>query len=298
MDNGNILDRLLKGDIIVFDGAFGTILLENDLEPGECPDILNLKNPGRLEEIASSYADAGADVIHTGTFSSSPMKLADLGLEDKLEEINRRAVEILKNSVGEKALISASIGPSGKILLPYGDTPPDLLFDGYKRQIEILYDSGIDFVTIETMTDINEAIIAVKAAKSVDLRLPVVCTMTFDKIPRGYYTIMGNDVKTVSKELENAGADIIGSNCGNGLDIMIEIAEEFLKHTNLPVAIQSNAGKPEFRNGNIIYPEGADYFAERIKKLVDTGVRIIGGCCGTTPEHIRRIREIVDSKSK
>lgn len=295
MNKGKFLERLKNGEILVSDGAFGTMLIQKGMQPGECPDALNLSKPEVIEEIARLYLNAGAEIIHTFTFGASPMKLSEYGLEDKTEEINESAVYNVRKVMGNRAYISGSCGPSGKILKPYGDTEPDALYRGFVRQMKALIGAGADMVTVETMTDLHEAALAVKAAKAVSPHTPVIATMTFDETPRGFYTVMGVTVQQAAAGLHDAGADVIGSNCGNGIENMIKIAREFKQVTALHVIIQSNAGKPEIRGNTVIYPETPEFFAEKTRELIDDGVSIIGGCCGTTPEHIHAVKNVVDS---
>ncbi len=291
----SILKRIKKNKILAGDGAMGTMLFQRGLKPGEPPESVNLKNPEILEEIAQAYLDAGADIIQTNTFGASPLKLSDYGLEDKTEEINRIAVEGVRKVVGNKAYVSGSCGPSGKLLKPFGDTEPDDIYQSFKRQMKALINTGVDLICIETMTDLNEATLAIKAAKSISPEIPIMTTMTFDETPRGFYTIMGVSIEAAVVGLQKAGADIIGSNCGNGIENMIKIAREFKKLTILPIIIQSNAGIPEIREGKLFYSETPEFFAEKTKELIDAGVSIIGGCCGTTPDYIRAIRKVVDN---
>jgi len=290
-----ILERIKNGEILVADGAMGTMLFERGLRPGDCPELLNLSKPEILEEIAQIYFKAGADIIQTNTFGGSPPKLSDYGLEDKCEEINTKAVECVRKVIGESAYISGSCGPSGSLLKPYGDTEPETLENAFERQINALTKAGVDIICIETMTDLREAAIAVKAAKNIHPEIPVMVSMTFDKIPKGYYTIMGVNIEDAVKGLEDAGADIIGSNCGNGIDNMIDIATQIKKLSDRSILIQSNAGIPENNDGEIVYPESPNYFEVKTLELIEAGVSIIGGCCGTTPEHIQAIRKVVDS---
>lgn len=287
-------ELLHAGKILVADGAMGTLLFEKGLKPGECPEALNLKDPRILTEIAALYLEAGAEIIQTNTFGASPAKLALYGLDAKTEEINRAAVRAVRNAIGDRAFISASCGPSGKILQPYGDADPDEIFSGFRRQLSALIEEGIDMVCIETMTDIHEACLAVKAAKSVNDSIPVIATMTFERLPKGFYTIMGVNIQTAARELAEAGADLLGSNCGNGIENMIEIAAEFRKFSPLPLVIQSNAGLPEMVAGKTVYRETPEYMADKIGCLIREGVSVIGGCCGTGPEHIRAFRNYID----
>ncbi len=288
-----LLKRLENGEVLVADGAMGSMLIERGLEPGECPESWNLTRPEVLEEIAQSYLDAGAAIIQTNTFGGSPMRLADYGLDVRTEEINESAVSIVRRVIKDRAYLSGSCGPSGKILEPYGDASPEDLQRGFQRQIEALAGAGVDLICVETMIDLNEAVLAVKAAKTVSPATPVMATMTFEKTPNGFFTVMGASVTEAVRGLEQAGAEIVGSNCGNGLEIMVEIAREFSKATDLPLIIQSNAGLPESRDGKLFYTETPGFFAGKTAELVDAGVSIIGGCCGTTPEHIRRIAEVI-----
>jgi 5-methyltetrahydrofolate--homocysteine methyltransferase len=286
-----LLERLSNGKILIADGAMGTMLFERGLKSGECPEELNLSKLDILEDIAKLYLDAGADIIQTNTFGGSPLKLASYSLEDKAALINRNAVSAVKKVVGGKAYVSASCGPCGKILKPYGDTGPEAICASFELQMQAFAEAGCDVICIETMMDLREAVLAVRAAKTKAPGIPVMATMTFDATPKGFFTIMGNTIEESSNVLEEAGADVIGSNCGNGIENMIRIAREYRKQSTLPLIIQSNAGLPLIKDGKLVYPETAEFMAEKAKELVDAGVSIIGGCCGTTPEHIRAIRK-------
>jgi len=288
------VERLASGETLCGDGAWGTQLMARGLAPGVCPENMNLSKPEALVEIARLYLDAGADFVTTNSFGGSALNLGSHGLDHRTEEVNRLAVEILKPEVGGRAYISASVGPTGRILEPYGDTAPEVVAEAFNCQIGALIEAGADVVCIETMIDLREAELAVRAARSVSAEIPVIATMTFDKGPNGFFTTMGNSVEQACEVLVEAGADIVGSNCGNGIDTMIEIARDFTTHALVPVIIQSNAGLPENRGGELVYPESPEYMAERVSRLMDLGVGIIGGCCGTGPEHIRAIRTAVD----
>lgn len=291
----SILEKLKKGEIFVADGAMGSLLMARakELIKGKCPEFVNLSRTDILEEVAKLYLDAGAEIVQTNTFGGSPLKLSDYALGERTEEINRAAVEAVKRIVRGKAYVSASCGPSGKMLKPYGTVEVQELFDSFYRQLNELIDSGADLICVETMTDLQEAVQAIKAAKAIKPTIPVMATMTFDAKPRGFFTMMGVTIEQAADGLAEAGADILGSNCGNGIENMIKIAREFKKNTRLPLIIQSNAGLPEMRDGYTVYPETPEFMAEKSKELVDVGVSIIGGCCGTTPDHIRSIRAAV-----
>jgi 5-methyltetrahydrofolate--homocysteine methyltransferase len=291
----NLLKRLKNGEILVADGAMGTMLLDLGLKPGEPPESFNLTRLEVLEKISSLYLDAGADIIQTNTFGASPIKLSFYSLEDKAEEINRNAVLVVRKVVKDRAYISASCGPSGKLLKPYGEVEPEEIYNSFETQINTLISAEVDIICIETMTDLREATLAIKAAKTISPSTPVIATMTFDPTPKGFYTVMGVNIEDAAQGLEEAGADIIGSNCGNGIENMIKISKEFKKFSSLPLIIRSNAGIPRMQGNKPIYPETPEFMAEKAKELVSIGISIIGGCCGTTPEHIKVLRKMVDS---
>ncbi|MCK4584579.1 homocysteine S-methyltransferase family protein, partial [candidate division WOR-3 bacterium] len=202
----DLLKRLKNGEIFIADGAMGTMLMACGLKPGDVPESFNLTQPEILEKIASLYLDAGAEIIQTNTFGATPLKLSFYSLDGKTEEINRNAVLAVRKVVGERAYISASCGPSGRLLKPYGDTEPEDVYSSFERQLKTLIHSGVDIICIETMTDLTEATLAIKAAKTVSPSTPVMATMTFDPTPRGFYTIMGINIEQAAKGLETAGA--------------------------------------------------------------------------------------------
>ena len=290
------LERLRAGEVLVGDGAWGTMLMARGLRPGESPEALNLENPAILAEIAGLYVEAGADVITTNTFGGSALNLRAHGLDDRIDEINRAAVEALATVVAGHSYVSGSVGPSSRILTPYGDTEPEEVLDSFVRQVGPLIDAGVDLICIETMIDLREAELAISAVRSVSRTIPIFATMTFNATPRGFFTPMGETVERAAAGLEDAGADVIGSKCGTGMDRMVEIAREFPAHSALPVIIPSNAGLPEQHDGRLVFPETPEFMASRVIELLDAGVAVIGGCCGTGPEHIRAIRAAVDRR--
>ena len=292
---GSLMEKLGRREILISDGAIGSMLLSREIPKALCPESYNLSHKNVLKDIAGEYLDSGAEIIQTNTFGASPLKLKNYHLDDKTEIINSNAVEAVKDAVADKAYVSGSCGPSGKLLKPYGDIEPEEMYDSFYRQISSLISSGVDLICIETMTDINEALSAIKASKNISAEIPVIATMTFDPTPRGFYTIMGTDIPAAVKALTDAGADIIGSNCGNGIENMIRIAEDFKSETDSPVIIQSNAGLPELKDGKIFYSETPEFMAEKAVELAELDISIIGGCCGTTPAHIRAIRDKIDS---
>jgi 5-methyltetrahydrofolate--homocysteine methyltransferase len=287
-----LLHRLRDGEILVGDSAIGSMLIAHGLQPGRCPELITLEEPEILAAIARRYLAAGGELLTTNTFGASPLKLSDYELMERTEELNRAAVAILREVAAGNAYVSASCGPSGKILKPYGDTDEDDLYRSFERQLGAL--DGADVVCIETMSDLREAALAVRAAKAALPKTPVMATMTFDQTKRGFFTIMGNTLADAAAGLEDAGADVVGSNCGDGIEKMISIAGELAKVTSLPILIQANAGQPVVDDGVVSYPETPEFFFEKTADLIEAGTSIIGGCCGSTPDHIRSIRQAVD----
>lgn len=289
-----LLARLVAGDRLVGDGAMGTMLFQRGLEPGRPPESITLSRPAVLEEIARLYLDAGSDILQTNTFGGSPLKLALHGLEAETEAINREAVRAVRRVAGDRAYVVASVGPCGRLLEPYGDVGAAAVYDSFRRQLAALCAAGVDGVIVETMTDLAEAQLAVRAAKDVSPGIPVLATMTFDATPRGFFTIMGASVAAAAAGLLEAGADAVGSNCGSGIEQMVAIAREFRRHTAAPLVIQANAGLPRSVDGRTVYDETPAFFAEQARRLAEPGVSLVGGCCGTTPDHIAALRAMVD----
>ena len=290
-----LLERLAAGEVLVGDGAWGTQLMVRGLPPGQAPEWFALERPEVIEEVARLYVEAGADLVTTDTFGGTSFRLRLHGLDGERARINRQAVEAVKRAVAGRAYVSASVGPSGQILEPYGDTSPDAVEEAFAEQVAALAEAGADLVCVETMSDLVEATRAVRAAKARAPRLPVMATMTFEKTPRGFFTVMGVSVERAASGLAAAGADVVGSNCGRGIADMIEVARAMRKATALPIAIQPNAGLPVTRDGALCYDETPESMAARVPELLDAGVAIVGGCCGTTPDHTRAIRAAVDA---
>lgn len=293
---GKLLDALSKKQVLVSDGAWGTFLYKRGLEAGDCPELWNDTHRSDVLAIARSYVEADADIVMTNSFGGSPIKLAHYGLADRAEELNRKAAEISREAAGEDCLVLASIGPTGEMLM-MGNVSEQQVYDGFLLQAEALKAGGADALVVETMSAIDEAVLGVKAALTTGL--DVACTFTFDRTAdNSYKTMMGVPVETMVEALVDAGAHIIGSNCGNGLDQMIEIVTRIrAAGAQIPVLIQANAGLPEIRDGQTVYPESPESMAAKVDALLACGADIIGGCCGTTPEHIRLIAEAVHQRT-
>lgn len=288
------LERIVSGEILLADGAMGSMLIAEGLKAGDCPERLCLEHRDVLTKIAQAYFDAGSDIIHTNSFGGSPIKLKQYELDDQARDVNARAVEVVRKVVGQDRVVAASIGPSGGMLEPYGELTEEELLDSYRVQISATIDAGADMLTIETMTDLGEAVVAIKAARSVSDSIPIFTTMTFDATPKGFFTMMGNKISDAAAGLIEAGSNGVGSNCGNGIVNMIAIAKGFVSVSDQPVMIQSNAGLPELVDGKLFYAETPEYMTDKVRELIEIGVRVVGGCCGTTPDHIRAFRKMID----
>lgn len=283
---GALLDLLREKKLLLSDGAWGTMLHEQGLKVGECPELWNLTHPEQVGNVAAAYVAAGSEMILSNTFGGSRLKLKKFGIADKTADINRAGVELSLEAAADKAVVAASIGATGEFLEPYGDTTDEEMAEVFREQIGAMAEAGARALCIETMTAVEEAALAVRAAKQVDPDIDVICTMTFDPAPDGFRTMMGVDPARAAAELAEAGADIVGANCGNGMEQMIKLVRRFRSVTGLPLAVHVNAGVPELVNGETVFRESPETMAAGVKELVAAGAVVIGGCCGTKPAHI------------
>ena len=289
----DLLAVLSSGKILVSDGAWGTMLHEKGLGPGECPELWNIERPDDVLDIASSYIRAGSDMVETNSFGGNRFKLRYYGLEKRMAEINRAAAAISRKAAGDDHFVLGSVGPTGKILMT-GEVSEGEMYEGFSEQAAALEEGGADAIIVETMSDLDEARIAVRAARETT-SCTVICTMTFEKTADGrYVTMMGVTPADVPGVLIEAGAQVLGSNCGNGTGEMIGILGEFRKALpDFPIMIQGNAGMPKYLSGKTVFNESPEETALFVGELINLNVNIVGGCCGTTPEHIRQIRNRV-----
>lgn len=292
----SIISALKHQQILLSDGAWGTLLQEKGLEPGVSPESWNIDFPEKVKEVAASYIAAGSDMVETNSFGGSRFKLAHYGLGDKVRELNKRAAEISRQAAGPDKIVLGSVGPTGVILM-MGEVSEEELYEAFKEQVMALAEGGADAICIETMTAMDEAVLAIRATKE-NTDLEVICTMTFDKTIQGdFRTMMGVSPEQMVEELITAGADIIGTNCGNGMENMIPIVEAIRKvNPDIPILVHANAGLPHLHEGKNIFDETPDITASYIPALIKAGANIIGGCCGTTPEHIKGIGQKAQGK--
>ena len=283
--------RLHSQGILITDGAWGTEMIKKGLAPGECPELWNLNRPDDVRAIAKAYKEAGADIILTNTFGGNRFKLKKAGVDDRVAGINRVGVELSREVCGD-SLVFASMGPTGEFILPLGTVTEDEMISCFAEQVKAFVEGGADGVIIETMTDLNEVKCAITAVRE-NSRLTIAVSMTFEKGPRGFATIMGVTPEQAACELEREGVDILGSNCGSGIEDMVEIARIMHGVTTIPLWTKPNAGSPQLEDGKTVYKESPEEMSRFVPELIDAGAKVIGGCCGTTPEHIRLIAKII-----
>ena len=289
----SILKALKSGKILISDGGWGTFLHKLGLGVGECPEIWNVTHRKDVLSIAQSYIDAGSDMILTNSFGAHPLRLEHFGLQDRAFELNEAAASISREAADDDHFVLGSIGPSSAILM-MGEVSEEKVYDGFRIQVEALRKGGADAICVETMSAIDEASLAVRAAKEFT-DLEVICTFTYQKTVHGYYrTMMGVSPADMISAIKEAGADIIGANCGVGTDQMIEVVQEIREaDQTIPVLVHVNAGIPVIQNNVTVFPESPEMMSIKMKDLINAGANIIGGCCGTTPDHIRAfIKEI------
>lgn len=275
-----------KGKVTVTDGAWGTELDKLGCPGGYCREEWNLSNPDKVRQVAESYVQAGSRIILTNTFGGNRISLTKHGFGDKVREFNKAGAEISKQAAGDKALVFGSMGPTGKIVM-MGEISEDDLLQAFTEQAQALAEGGADAIVVETMTELAEAVAAVKAAASTGL--PMAACMTYDSGKDKTSTMMGVTPQQAVQALTEAGADIIGCNCGIGIENYIAVAGLMRAETDRPIWVKANAGLPEVEGDKVVYRMSPQEFAEKVQGLIDAGANIIGGCCGTSPEFIQAV---------
>ena len=280
------------GQILIFDGAMGTMLQQRGLTPGQSPEELNLTMPDVVESVHLDYLRAGADIVITNTFGGSRLKLQEYKLENRVAEINRRAVEIARGACQKAGhgMVAASLGPTGHFVSPVGDTSFDEMYAIYLEQAEAIASARPDYFLLETFSDLGEMRAALLACRDAgNEQIPVICSMTYTN----GRTLTGVSPAVAAVTLEAMGASVIGCNCSGGPDELLQVVEELSRYTELPLVAQPNAGLPLMVDGKVQYPLGVEQFADEMKKFLPYQVAFLGGCCGTTPQHIAGLKAAV-----
>ena len=271
--------------IKIFDGAMGTMLQQGGLKSGACPELMNIEQPEVVKNIHKAYIDAGSTIITTNTFGASKLKLAHYNLTERMTEINTAAVKIAKEAAAGQAEVAGDIGPTGKFIYPLGDLDFEDAYKSFYEQAKALAEAGADYIIIETCIDLQEMRAALLAAHDA-CNLPVICQLSFSEDGR---TVTGTDPKSAAILLDAMGASVIGVNCSLGPEQLVPIVEQIFNNCRVPVSVQPNAGMPYLENGVTKFPMDAKNFGSWTIKLIEAGATYLGGCCGTTPEHIRAL---------
>ena len=283
----------IKKQGLVFDGGMGSMLIHQGLQGGQAPELWNLTHPDRIQKIHQAYFDAGADVASANTFGASASKLAQMGVTQSMEDINRAGVRLARQASSDGQYVAADVGALGEMLAPMGAISESDAKAEFTRQAAILEDEGVDLFIIETIFDLNLAICALASIRGVSEK-PIICSMTFNQTPKGFFTIVGNRPEQSMLRLVDAGAWAVGANCSLGSGAMVDLAARIRKSVDVPIIIQPNAGLPErTQDGDVVYPESETIFANNLKKIKALGIEMIGGCCGTTPAYIKRIKDVL-----
>jgi 5-methyltetrahydrofolate--homocysteine methyltransferase len=289
------LMEAVKTRVLLADGAMGTQLQLAGIEAGACGESWNLAHPEKILAIQRAYAEAGSDCLITNSFGGSRTTLKRHGLADQTYAMNRAAAQLARQALGGCGWVLGDVGPFGGFLEPLGETTEDELMEILSEQIQGLLDGGADAIICETQTAIEEARVGIRAAKKLGAPC-VIASFAFDRVIDGFRTMMGVSPKDVVARLEDLGVDIFAANCGTGIDIegYVRIMGEYREATDRPLMAQPNAGKPSMEAGQVIYRETPQFMAGHLPELIEAGATIVGGCCGTTPEHIRLYRQVID----
>ena len=288
------LQALARARPLLLDGGLGSMLIAAGLEGGRAPEWWNLEHPDRVEEAHRAYFAAGSDIVHTNTFGGNPLRLAAGGLGGRCREVNAAAVAIARRARPGEGLVAGDVGPTGHMLPPLGTAAVAELGAAFREQVEALAEAGVDLISIETMSDLREALAAVEAARYSGLA--VHAAMTFEARPRGCFTIMGDPLVPSLRALAEAGAAAVGCNCSVTSAVMAAMVAQAAPVVPVPLSAQPNAGAPTVTTDGVTYEADPDAFARDLRAMVDDGAALVGGCCGTTPEFIRRARVALDAR--
>jgi 5-methyltetrahydrofolate--homocysteine methyltransferase len=278
---------------VLLDGAMGTELMARGLPQGSCPEIWNVERPAAVEAIHRNYFVAGSDVVSTNSLGGSRIKLAAHGLEARTRELNAAAARLARAAAPAGKFVAGSIGPTGKFLKPQGEFGEEEFEAVYAEQAGALSEGGADVLLIETQYDLREALCALRGARRAS-GLPVFVTMTFNFVPRGYFTLMGDSVSKSLRELEKEGAQAVGANCTLNSQQMAGLVKVMRKETGLPLIAQANAGQPVVQaDGKVTYSQGLEEYVRFVPDIVRSGADLVGGCCGTNPAFIKAMAEFL-----
>lgn len=277
--------ELVQAKTLLLDGATGSNLMKEGMPRGVCSEQWIYENPQVVQKLQREYREAGSVVVYAPTFSANRISLANHGLEDKVEELNRGLVRISREAVGEQCYVAGDLTTTGKQDVPYEE-----LFEAYKEQITVLADAGVDLLIAETMLGVDEVMAVLDAAAAV-CELPVMCTLTVESDGSLFF---GGNIYEAVETLEQMGADAVGINCSTGPDQLVSVVKNIRERVRIPVIVKPNAGMPVIdEKGNPVYSMGAEEFAGHMKTLAEAGADIVGGCCGTTPAYIRKLVEVL-----
>ena len=292
-----ILD-LIKERPVLLDGGLGTELISRGLLQGACPEVWNVERPETVRAVHASYYEAGSDAVSTNSFGGSRIKLAAHGLGDRAAELNAAAARIAREAAPAGRFVGGSIGPTGKFLKPQGEFTEAEFEEAFAEQAGALAKGGADFLIVETQYDLREALAALRAARAAAPALPVFVTLTFNAYPRGYFTLMGNSVVAAVEALAKDGASAVGANCTLDSREMVGLVRAFRRETLLPVVAQANAGRAALgSDGGVVYSQGLEEYVGFLPALLEAGANVVGGCCGTRPEHIRKVSEFINKNN-
>ena len=285
-------EEYINENLVLMDGAMGSLIYEKGVFIDKCYDELNLSRPDLIRSIHEDYIRSGAKVIETNTYGANRYKLKSHNLLDQMEMINQKGVELAREAAGDNAYVAGSMGPVGEEIEPWGEITLDQVYEAYKEQAGFLENSGVDLFILETIQDIREMEQAIKAIRSIS-SMPIVAMMTVGEDGKTRY---GVDLQDITCQLLESDASVIGLNCTVGPKPMLDFLETMVPISNKPICIMPNAGRPQYTDGRMIYLSTPEYFSVYTKRFIDKGVRMMGGCCGTTPEHISKMANALAMK--